>query len=113
MLKRLIRPLGILRPAYLRLAADPASLVRFRRLQYSSRSSDLVPIRLRALGGEEMRLRPGSTDADVAVEVFVHRLHLPPVPDVRLVWDLGANIGLTMAHYAALYPEAHVLGVEL
>jgi FkbM family methyltransferase len=97
----------------MRLASDPASLMRFRRLQHSSRSGDPVPVRLRDLGGTAMRLRPGTSDADVLVEVFVHRLHLPPVDDVRLIWDLGANIGLTMAHYAATFPEARVVGVEL
>lgn len=40
--------------------------------------------------------------------------HLPPkelAPEV--IWDLGANIGLTMAHMAVLYPGARILGVEL
>ena len=30
-----------------------------------------------------------------------------------MIWDLGANIGLTMAHFAYGYPNARVLGLEL
>ena len=41
-------------------------------------------------------------------------LHVPPIPveTPEVVWDLGANIGLTVAHYACLYPRARVVGIE-
>jgi FkbM family methyltransferase len=41
--------------------------------------------------------------------------HLPPaeIQDVRSIIDLGCNIGLTTAHYAALYPQAEITAVEL
>jgi FkbM family methyltransferase len=32
---------------------------------------------------------------------------------VRSILDLGSNIGLTVAHYAAVFPTARILGVEL
>jgi FkbM family methyltransferase len=41
--------------------------------------------------------------------------HLPPaqVRDPMSILDLGANIGLTVAHFAVIYPNARILGVEL
>jgi FkbM family methyltransferase len=30
-----------------------------------------------------------------------------------MIWDLGANIGLTMAHFAYRFPHARIVGVEL
>ena len=35
------------------------------------------------------------------------------MPKPATVLDLGSNIGLTMAHFAVLYPSARILGVEL
>jgi FkbM family methyltransferase len=46
---------------------------------------------------------------------FTRNDHLPS-PEVhapRIIWDLGANIGLTVAHLAFRFPHARVLGVEL
>lgn len=43
------------------------------------------------------------------------RYHLPPdeMPPPVTVLDLGANVGLTAAHYCALWPHAKVVGYEL
>lgn len=62
-----------------------------------------------------MRLRADASDANVADSTFRHRYHLPEwdLPHEPLIWDLGANIGLTTAHLAAQYPSARVLAVEL
>jgi FkbM family methyltransferase len=67
-----------------------------------------------ALDGHALSLRPGSSDAEVVVDVFVKRNHLPPrgMTPTR-IWDLGCNIGVTMAHYATLFPTAEIHGVEL
>lgn len=74
----------------------------------------LVSIRPRVLHGNEVVLRRGTSDADVAVQTLVHGYHAPPMamPAPELIWDLGSNIGLTVAHYACLYPSARVVGVE-
>lgn len=76
-----------------------------------------VPVRLRALGGESVRVRPRTTDRYALEATFRHAYHLPPSPvareHLRLIWDLGANIGLTVAHLAVRYPGARILGVEL
>jgi len=79
----------------------------------------VVGVRVRALRGQEIGIRPGTSDAEVLFYTFFHRFHLPPKVlslnrEVALtVVDLGANIGLTMAHYASLFPTARVLGIEL
>jgi len=47
--------------------------------------------------------------------VFLDREHVPPkqVSHPSVILDLGANIGLTMAHFATLFPAARILGAEL
>src|SRR5450755_3993834 len=107
----------------LRLASDLRSASRMVRLAASSpRHSDatshraVVPlgVKLRSLNGERVMLRPFTTDYDVMLETFLGRFHVEPVKHVpQTIFDLGANIGLTMAHYAVLYPHAQILGVEL
>ena len=63
-----------------------------------------------------MRSRPpGFRDPDVLVGAFHGLYHLPSaeLPSPRLIWDLGANIGLTMRQMAAAFPQARIVGVEL
>lgn len=71
-------------------------------------------VHLRPLGGRPITVRPRSSDARVVLDVFVGLFHLPPadLPPPGVVWDLGTNIGLTVAHYATLYPQARVTGLE-
>ncbi len=72
-------------------------------------------MRLRPLGGSEVLLRPSTSDVDTVWGTFAGRYHLPPpeAGEPRLIWDLGANIGLTMADLAVRHPGARVVGVEL
>lgn len=71
-------------------------------------------VALRALGGGEILIRPGSADSDVALGAFYGRYHLPrSLPPPALIWDLGCNIGLTMRQMAEAYPDARLIGVEL
>ncbi|MDQ4049137.1 MAG: FkbM family methyltransferase, partial [Actinomycetota bacterium] len=60
-------------------------------------------------------LRPSTSDVDTVWGTFAGAYHLPPpeAPDPRLIWDLGANIGLTMADMAIRFPRARIVGVEL
>jgi FkbM family methyltransferase len=46
---------------------------------------------------------------------FSRKYHLPPdsIGRPRLIVDVGANVGLTMAHFAHLFPRARVVGVEM
>jgi FkbM family methyltransferase len=69
------------------------------------------------LNGRPISIRAGTKDADVVFNTFVHQFHLPPrnlpARQVKVILDLGANIGCTMAHLAGRYPQATVIGVEL
>ena len=77
---------------------------------------DEVGVALRALGGRSLYIRPGTSDPIVLLEAFIGRFHLPPGvvrrTRPRLIWDLGANIGVTTAHLAALFPDARLVAVE-
>lgn len=77
----------------------------------------VVELRLRPLHGERFRLRGGTADVWALPDTFLPADHLPPAEldpaSVRTIWDLGANIGTSMAHLAVVHPQARVLGVEL
>lgn len=87
-------------------------LVRGRR----SRANEIT-FTLRSLDGGKIHVRPGTSDLIVLYEAFGATYDAPPgmlrTDRVRRVWDLGANIGLTMARYAMAFPDAHITGVEL
>jgi FkbM family methyltransferase len=77
--------------------------------------SAVVQVLLRDLDGHAINLRPGTTDGEGVVATFVGRFHRPStgLRSVQVIWDLGANIGLTMADLAVQYPDAQIFGVEL
>src|SRR5262249_12662325 len=101
-----------------RVTSDRQSLRTFVRLTRSpsdGSSRSAARLRLRPLRGREVLVRRGTSDIGTVWGTFARGYHLPP-PELgppRTIWDLGANIGLTMAHFACLYPDARVLGVEL
>jgi FkbM family methyltransferase len=102
------------------LFADFESIRNYRTLALSRRTttsggdeSRVVRLLPRAVLGE-VWCRTGTTDFEVFRDTFAGQFHLPP-PDVlpHTILDLGSNIGLTIAHYASLFPGASLLGVEL
>ena len=103
----------------LRVTAGPRSFLTYLRLRLIPRHEGsggrVVRLRLRPLGGREMLLRPSTSDADTVWGTFAGHYHLPPpeADDPRLIWDLGANIGLTMADMAVRFPAARIVGVEI
>ena len=121
LLARLPDPVqNTLRLAYVatRVTSDVRSLRTFARLARQPSRGDsrsTVALRLRPLSGREVSVRPATSDLATVWGTFARRYHLPP-PEIGspgTILDLGANIGLTMAHYACLFPHAHVVGVEL
>ena len=101
-----------------RVTSDRESLRTFVRLARGEGGDGLrspAGLRLRALGGHRVLVRPGTSDLDTVWGTFGRRYHLPPADlgTPHTIWDLGANVGLTMAHFAFLFPHARVLGVEL
>jgi len=78
--------------------------------------SEYYALQVRMLGGHIVKIRSRGSDSRVLFDVFFHQFHMPPkdlAGPVNLVVDLGANIGLTMAHFACRFPSARVVGVEL
>jgi FkbM family methyltransferase len=67
------------------------------------------------LGGNPVLCRPGTTDRVSLADLLFHHYYLPPIPlcKPRYIVDLGSNIGYTVAHFAYLYPDARVIGLEL
>jgi FkbM family methyltransferase len=102
--------------AAFRVFSTPADALRFLRLKRAGDAGGPpVSLRPRALGGLPVRVRPGTTDAETLWNTFFHRYHLPPpnLPEPRVIVDLGANAGYTCCHFAALYPEARIVALEL
>jgi FkbM family methyltransferase len=81
-----------------------------------------VWVRLRGgsdVPGPTFQLRSRSADnhdAGVAYEIFVHKfLQVPvriPTERVRLIVDLGANVGMSCLYWLATYPRANVIAFE-
>jgi FkbM family methyltransferase len=96
------------------LASDPRSFVELLRLRLASPGPRRL--RLKPLDGHPVWLRPGAADY-WALDSLDPPVHLPPaeIPpeEILAIWDLGANIGLTMCHLALFCPAAKVVGVEM
>jgi FkbM family methyltransferase len=99
-----------------RLATGTGSFLRLARVRLIPVGHAAVPVSLEVDGARfDVFVRPRSSDPVVVKETFSGQYHLPPIglALVNTVLDLGANIGLTMAHLATVCPRATVVGVEL
>ena len=87
-------------------------LCRWIRWPHSGR---MFPVHIRSLNGGRVYCRVGTCDIGVLHATFVKQYHVPPddLRGVQTIIDLGSNIGLTVAHYACLFPNARILGIEL
>jgi FkbM family methyltransferase len=96
-----------------RMLADRQSRLTFRDAD-SPADVETSAVRLRALGGRPVWIRGGTSDPFTVNEIVIHGDHWPPrdLPSPKLIFDLGANIGVSMALFATAYPEARVVGVE-
>ncbi len=100
----------------LALCSDLASLRRWLGARPTG-PQEVLELRLRPLHGSRFHLRAGTADVWALPDTFLPAEHLPPraldPSSVRTIWDLGANVGASMAHLAVLHPQAKVMGVEL
>lgn len=103
-----------------RVTKGPRSFGTYLRLSrvahHTGSRGRVVRIRLRPLAGRTVLVRPSTSDVDTIWGAFAGRYHRPPPeaePDPRLIWDLGANIGLTMADLAERHPGARIVGLEM
>lgn len=97
-------------------AITPASLPPYLLWRARGRNTDTT---LRLREGPRLRFRPvtpTANDYGLAYEVFVHRWYDCPRPidrgAVRLIVDLGANVGFTPLYWTATYPQAEVIAYE-
>lgn len=99
-----------------------SALAYFKIVLFSARSEDsnqtgTVILNIKQLGGKSFTVRRSGTDARVVFCTFIRGFHLPPKgfvsEDAKLILDLGANIGSTLAHYGEIYRSAKIIGVEL
>lgn len=97
------------------LMRDAASARRFWALRHFPGDRGTVTLRPLALGGAEIAVRDGTSDAQVTWYVLSQKAHLPP-PEIagslHSALDLGANIGIASAHLAASFPNVRVTSVE-
>lgn len=65
--------------------------------------------------GRPVWVREDTSDMQVHADTFAARYHLPPedFPVPARVLDLGSNVGYTVAHYQALWPDAEIVAVEM
>lgn len=96
----------------LRMSSDLATFLRLALITRTDHAE--IDVRLDLLGGERVRIRPGTADVWTVLDLVPPR-HMPPrqAPPPRYAWDLGANIGLSMAHMAVVFPDVRVVGIEL
>jgi FkbM family methyltransferase len=99
-----------------RLFANPLQVFEFLRCwrQIEPGGKEAI-FRPRLLNGRPLICRTGTTDAAVLHDTFHGLYHLPRHhlrSDATIV-DLGTNVGYVAAHYAALYPQARIIGLEL
>ncbi len=85
--------------------------------RFAKRQEESVSLALRS--GIRIELRPdgcGNGDYGVAYEVFVLDFYRPPAgidpAAVRLVVDLGANVGFSVLHWLAAFPTCRVIAFE-
>lgn len=99
----------------------PRSFLTYLRLSrighHTGSEGRVVRVRLKPLEGRALLIRPSTSDVDTIWGTFAGRYHRPPAEaegsDPRLIWDLGANIGLTMADLACRHPKARIVGLEM
>jgi FkbM family methyltransferase len=67
------------------------------------------------LGGNPIFCRPGTRDRSSLQDLLFYQTYLPPktISQPKVIVDLGANVGYTVAHFASVYPSARIIGVEL
>lgn len=115
-LRRLVRQLRklwksqVVFPSY-------SDALRYAALEKKTGPQEVYPVtlRIKALANQTVVCRSGTTDAAVLWSTFYEKYHLPDhsLRDSPCILDLGANVGYTTAHFAALYPKCRVVGVEM
>ncbi len=71
---------------------------------------------MRALNGQELQVRPGTSDLRNASYYYAAALYLPPPEldrgEIKQICELGSNMGAALTALAVQFPSATLLGVE-
>jgi hypothetical protein len=103
-------------------AAGPRGVSRALRVAAVRRSRtpqplDPVEVPMRALGGQSLWVRPGSSDLVNAASYYSTGAYLPPdeidLGDATTICELGTNIGAALTALGVKSPNARLLGVEV
>jgi FkbM family methyltransferase len=63
--------------------------------------------------GRPIALRRNTSDLDVVRKILsAHECAVDRAPSAKLVVDAGANIGISTAYFAKVYPEARIYAIE-
>jgi len=101
---------------YFKVFKSVKDVTQFRKLFGNNKTdNNLVSLRVKETNNHELFCRPNTTDYKVLWDTFFDKYHLPqtPIKKNAVILDLGANVGYTMVHFAYLYPEAKIYGVEM
>src|SRR3981081_3973727 len=91
--------------SYARVFSDYSSIREWRAAMHPQAEHAEYHFRVRPLHGRSVVCRAGTSDLNVFYDAFFCQYHLAPRGlRPKTILDLGSNIGLTMAHYAALFP---------
>ena len=71
-----------------------------------------APVAVPAPGGGTVRLRPGTADESVFVEIFLEREYAVDVPDAEYIVDAGAHIGCASLFFNQRFPSARIIAIE-
>lgn len=100
----------------LKVFSTSTDAMKFIKILNSNKTnSELISFRLKETKGNPLFVRPNTTDAKVLRDTFIWKYHVPPfhLEENSTILDLGSNVGYTMAHYAYLYDNSKIIGVEL
>jgi FkbM family methyltransferase len=78
-------------------------------------SQRTIAVPMKALGGQDLFVRPGTSDAYNATWYYLDALHRPPPGldgPLETVWEIGSNIGAALTALGTEYPDAGLLGLE-
>ncbi len=101
------------RAEVLQLPSDLSGRIALLRLATKA-ARQPVQVRVKALNGNAVTLRPGTTDLENLVEGVIAGYAQPPreATNLNTIVEIGTNIGIGLALLAARNPRAKVYGVE-
>ena len=103
---------------YLNLFSTPMDALKFNKLyneKNSNKRGEIISLKVKETLNHPIYLRPNTSDSQVLLDTFQMKYHISPVTLKKgsCVLDLGAYVGYTMVHFAYLYPNSKIFGVEL